>query len=761
MRYSQGGTDSIVSGAPQNQGRNVGETTLRPVFWYTPYRVFMLRLFYSFSTLFLVSSAFDLAKAQTILTCNSTSVPPIVHTEGIAERVGDIVLNCSGGMPAEQITGNLSIFLSVNVTNRVAGTTVTDVAFTMDNGSGPQPVNVPGTLTGLSSLVFNGVSFTLSPTGTATLRIANIRAAANQLTPLANNSIQAFIGFNSSSLISLTGTQLAVAKPQPGLYGSFSSKIICGPNGSPLPANPNSLASFLASNAVFASTRVTEGFADSFTPKSAWQGLNADTGVRIMVSYSGFPAGAQLFVPDVVAGSDAIQATAGGDFGVPGSGGQYAPGANGSLLLARVQSADANGAGGTVVYTPGAPGSAAVSFDSMSAITLSNGSGSVVYEVVDANSSVQESAQFPTFLGLAPTPNSGPITTSAMISFAPLSSVMTATSKDPIPRFVTATVPPDCSIVGDCGAKYLPNLQVLESSLQYTAQAGSNFQVNYIEVRNSSGGVMQWTATVNYLNGSGWLRVSPASGANNGTIRVDALPGSLTPGTYQANLTIDAGPLAGTKTVPITLQIAAAPSPAVPTPTVTSVVNAASFATGAVAPGSLATIIGSSFSGGTLAVTLDGLPAQILFSNDTQINVFVPTALQFKTSTQLIVQANGVSSAPLTVALAPFAPGIFKNGVLNQDYSVNAPNQPAQAGTVIQIFATGLSGIGLISARIGNDVINQPYYAGPAPGLTGVQQVDLIVPGDLTGSTAAVSVCGGLITGQVLCSPPVQVNLAQ
>src|ERR1700726_4891996 len=136
----------------------------------------MLRLFYSCFSFFLISSAFGLANAQTILTCNSTSVPPIVHVEGIAERIGDIVLICSGGMPAEQITGNLSIFLGVNVTNRIAGSTVTDVVFTVDNGSGPQPVNVPGTLTGLSSLVYNGVSFTLSTTGTATLRIANIRA---------------------------------------------------------------------------------------------------------------------------------------------------------------------------------------------------------------------------------------------------------------------------------------------------------------------------------------------------------------------------------------------------------------------------------------------------------------------------------------------------------------------------------------------------------------------------------------------------------
>jgi hypothetical protein len=41
-----------------------------------------------------------------------------------------------------------------------------------------------------------------------------------------------------------------------------------------------------------------------------------------------------------------------------------------------------------------------------------------------------------------------------------------------------------------------------------------------------------------------------------------------------------------------------------------------------------------------------------------------------------------------------------------------------------------------------------------------VQQVDLIVPDDLTGPTA-VSVCGGLTIDLVVCGPPVQVNLAQ
>src|SRR5579864_2692138 len=100
----------------------------------------MSRVYYPCFLFSLISCAFGLANAQTILTCNSTSVPPIVHAEGITERVGDIVMNCTGGMPGARITGNLSIFLAVNITNRVSGRSVTDVVFTIDNGSGPQPV---------------------------------------------------------------------------------------------------------------------------------------------------------------------------------------------------------------------------------------------------------------------------------------------------------------------------------------------------------------------------------------------------------------------------------------------------------------------------------------------------------------------------------------------------------------------------------------------------------------------------------------------
>lgn len=722
----------------------------------------MYRLMYPLVTSLLALSVCSLAHAQSALVCTASSTPATVRGEGITERVGDIVLNCAGGTAGATITGNLSVILNVNITNRLGlnSSTVTGVVFTIDSGSGPQTVTTPGTLTAPNTLTFNGLSFTLSPSGTAVLRIADIRGAATEVMLGSLSSIQAFLSINS---LAVNNNQLTVGNVFRGLYSSLSSPLVCAQTGSPLPTNTASLVSFLASNAIFNTTRVTEGFAGAFSPLNSFQGLNADTGTRIMVQYSGFPQGAQLFVPNVVTGSDAVKPTAGGNFGFPASGGQYAPGNGGSLLLARVFGTDANGAGGSVAYSPGAPGSGTVTFDTMSAVTLTGGSGFVVYEVVDSNPSVIESAQFPTFLGLAPSGNGTSTTTSETVSFAPVSTVNTATATDPIPRFQQLTAPSDCSIIGDCGAAYFPVLNVPESSLQYTAQSGAGIQTQYVQVQNGGGGAMSWNASIQYTSGSNWLQISPASGTNDATIRVDANPAKLAAGTYTATLIIDAGPAAGAKSLPVTFSVTAAPPPPtpVPTPTVTAAVNAATFATGPLVPGSLATLSGTLLSGNNVSVTFNGMPAQVLYDGSTQVNLMVPTALGSATSAQLVVTVDGNASAPQTVNLVPFSPGIFANGILNQDNTVNGASHPAAPGSVIQIFATGLSGTGVITATIAGQTVTQPYYAGPAPELTGVQQVNLIVPTGVTGSTVPVSVCGGPSAAQVVCSPAVQLAVSQ
>jgi uncharacterized protein (TIGR03437 family) len=610
---------------------------------------------------------------------------------------------------------------------------------------------------GAGSLVFNGATFTLSSSGSVTLRLSGLRGAANELDFDPTKSMQVLIGLSPSEVVTVTSDQLLVGRPEHGLYVGSSGSIVCSQRGSPLPQNVASFTSFLTAGSAFTSTRVTEGFADAFAPLSDLQNLNADTGTRIIVQYSGFPTGARLFVPTVVVGSDALRPTAGGDLGWPATGGSYLPGSS-SLLLSFVPYATASGAGGTPAYTLPSGGSGIAVFDAMSEVVLDNGAGFAVYEVLNANPSVQQSAQFPTFLSLAPFSGTD-IQTSESVSFGPISTVQTATDRDPIPRFQQVSPPADCTIVGDCNATYFPALSVPESSLSYAAQAGGVAQTNYVHIHNPSGGVLQWSASVKYLNGSGWLDLSPTQGENNATIRADAVPGTLAPATYKATLTVAAGPFAGSHDVAISFVITA---PTVQPPAVQSAVNAATFAAGPIAPGSIATLFGSQLSGKNVSVTFDGLPGQVLSSNGTQINVVVPAGLAAtKTSTQLVVTVDGTASAPFTASLAPFAPGIFQNGVLNQDYSLNSSQHPASQGSVIQVYATGLSGTGVIAAKIGSEVVAQPYYAGPAPGFVGLQQIDLILPTGLAGNTVDVSVCGGPTAAQVVCSPPFSVAISQ
>jgi uncharacterized protein (TIGR03437 family) len=115
------------------------------------------------------------------------------------------------------------------------------------------------------------------------------------------------------------------------------------------------------------------------------------------------------------------------------------------------------------------------------------------------------------------------------------------------------------------------------------------------------------------------------------------------------------------------------------------------------------------------------------------------------------------------MAVAPSTPGIFsidgsgsgQGAILNQDGSLNSANQPAGAGTVVTIFATGagqFSPPGIdgsivtadnlpvpmlpVSVQIGG--IDAPVsYAGGAPSLVeGVLQVNAQVPAGISSGPA-------------------------
>ena len=567
----------------------------------------------------------------------------------------------------------------------------------------------------------------------------------------------------------LYNNQLAVARTARGLLATQAATgIAC--TGSPVPSAVG-FQSLVAAGTRFASTRLTEGFASAFEARSA----GTDAGTRVMVRYSGIPAEARLFVPDVIAGSDAETPTAGGDLGGAASGGQYAPSGAGSLLLSRVRFTDSSGAGGQLLYVPGAPGSGAVSLDSVSELTAAGGNAMAVYEVVDANPLVRENAQFPTFVGMPE------VTAAAVIgwtvSLAPVSDESTASPTAPVPRFVEAEPPSDCPAVGDCSASYFPQLEVLAQPLHLTATAGGSpqDQPGYITVRNAGGGLLNWTAGVTYKSGTGWLALDATAGVNNRPIRVTPLAQQLMPGTYEAVVTIDAGPLDGLVNVPVVLSVVAAPAippgppetpgpgPAPPAFTVIGIVNAADFVFHALAPGEQAVVMGSNLSGGSVAVTFDGIAARLLSADGSQIKLIVPAELEARPSALMVVTVDGVSSAPSVVTLAPFAPAVFRPGILNADGSLNGPVGGAAPGSEVVVLTTGLAGAGsgTVTVKIHDRDGLVPAFVGPLEGADGVQQVRVAIPDGLPAMTADVFVCAPGADGQRVCSHPAPITIGR
>jgi len=682
--------------------------------------------------------------AVSTLTCQTTAVPLIVQAEGITDAVGTLQIYCSGGTPMSQQFGSVTLNMNVDVTNRIDASNNTDIVFTIDSGAGPAP-GPTGRLVGPARVEFDGAQFILSPAGDVTLRFTNLRVNATQTVPAPGGNVLASISVSGSSDLSVNQSSILVATTEASLFSNFSSELVCEQSGSSVPPGL-SFAVFHASHAAFNTTRITEGYVAALAPKGDVQNFNADSGDRILVRYTGLSPLAHLYVPIAVAGSDAVQPTAGGDFGVPASGGKYAPNAAiGSLLLSLVTEADANGAGGMPLYIPNIPGSGTVSFDALSELPVaSDGSAYAVYEVMDSSDSTMETAQFPTFLGVPPSGSGIVYTGEEQVMIAPVSTVMTASTTAPVPRFVQTIAPNDCAIVGDCGAAYFPHLAVASNTMTFAEPAGlSTNQILYIS--NSGEGPLNWTSSIAYQSGAGWLSLTPSTWSGNSDVTVVADATNLGSGTYNATITIDAGP-AGSAQVAVTLLVGAA----VP-PSIHSVTSSANFS-GPITAGSLATIIGQEFTA-PVTVTVGNVPAQILFSNDRQINFLVPASLAGQTSTQIIVSNNGVAMAPFSVPLAVFSPGIFPGAILNQDNTVNSATNPAPGGTAVQIFGTGIASNGVVTARIEGQTYT-PEYAGIAPGLTGVQQVNVRIPAGLTASKYLLQICEGLSGSQPVCSPP-------
>jgi uncharacterized protein (TIGR03437 family) len=170
---------------------------------------------------------------------------------------------------------------------------------------------------------------------------------------------------------------------------------------------------------------------------------------------------------------------------------------------------------------------------------------------------------------------------------------------------------------------------------------------------------------------------------------------------------------------------------------ITSVVSAASFAA-PLSPGQIISIFGAGFiANSTLpTITINGQNVQLIAAFPYQINAILPAAIA--TGNATISVTSPVGSVSQTITLQSAAPGIF--GIVNQDGTINTAANPVPRGSYISIYGTGLAATPAPTVSL-NGTLLTPAYAGPAPGFTGLFQINVQVPATaVPGSAIALTV---------------------
>jgi uncharacterized protein (TIGR03437 family) len=339
------------------------------------------------------------------------------------------------------------------------------------------------------------------------------------------------------------------------------------------------------------------------------------------------------------------------------------------------------------------------------------------------------------------------------------------------------------------GAK-APGLLSAASSLYFSLGVAVNSSPNpeTIDVYSLGSVPLLFTVKSSTSSGGNWLTTIQTSGTTPALITASILmiPGV---GTFQGSIVLtpnapDLSPI----TIPVTLYV---PATAPPEPTITGVVNGASFQPGVVA-NSWATIQGTNLASTTdnwnssikngqlpdsldgVTVLFDGMPAAVDYISPTQINVLVPNVTS--STTEVVVTNAGSIGAGVSAPASQYGPAFFSwpdNQVVatRQDFSYAAKSGTfptlttvaAKPGDVIILWGSGF-GPTTPSVPVGVEtpsdttyststlptitIDNVPatvYGAALAPGFAGLVQVAIQVPSSLgNGDWPVVAKIGGV-----------------
>jgi uncharacterized protein (TIGR03437 family) len=185
------------------------------------------------------------------------------------------------------------------------------------------------------------------------------------------------------------------------------------------------------------------------------------------------------------------------------------------------------------------------------------------------------------------------------------------------------------------------------------------------------------------------------------------------------------------------------------TPLIVGFANAASLTMNSgIYPGALLSLFGFGLPAGSPSVTINGIPAPILYASPNQINLqvpfeFIPSFFQIA-----IPSVNLTITPPVERSLGIFTTDGNHAAALNQDGTVNSASNPATQGSIVTLYGTGaiwpagLSNGGIATAAAplnqemnGFQIVDAHgipefiFYAGAAPELIdGVFQINVAIP---------------------------------
>jgi hypothetical protein len=475
------------------------------------------------------------ANAQAFNCVANAGVPTNVRSEGLAELVGDVLLNCTGVSPVASFTANIQIFLNTNITSRILNTStnMTEATLLIDDNYATPLFATRVTDNSVAWLGITVVPPGNTPPGTTrTFRITNVRANASQAglsSTLVPNQIVMFISASGTQSMPINNPQQVVAFVQRGMDFVLRN---CNDSGSASTSrqqcaslNGDLTTSQTATNgALTYQVKFSEGFASAFKvqstgvqnqPGAVYNGSEsglifangagqATQGTRLIARFNNIPAGVFVYATTTDLRT--------GQSPVPMSGGLPVDswGTSKGISAVMVSNTDPTGTGGSALFPIPNTTTATCSSDDLAIapVLLTGGAGSATWEITSNDPSAMESASFGILLAYRAAPATGsPALGTGTVTgnFAPVSTIGTMSAIAPVPRFADVPISRTAITISACVTRLLFPFVTNQGGFD-TGIAISNTTRDPFGTGNQNG-----TCTLNYFGTTAGGGAEPAA----------------------------------------------------------------------------------------------------------------------------------------------------------------------------------------------------------------------------------------------------------